>query len=113
MKNLETIHALKTAALNDPRYSGMRDKVEREFAAIDTSRMLRAKDVRNIFSNLDRRVFMTEDGRKLFLNSEVKMRFLAISHPTAGGVQKSGADDRWNFDFDDEWTRIPSAGNVA
>ena len=113
MENLETINALKAAALNDPRYSGMRDKVEREFAAIDTSRMLRAKDVRNIFSNLDSRVFMNEDGRKLFLNREVKMRLLAISRPAAAGVQKAETDARWNFDFDDEWIRAPTAGKVS
>ena len=110
--NIETINALKTAALNDPRYAGIRDKVELAFKEINANHSIRAKDVKKMFSGLDKCAFDTESGKKSFIGQEVKMRLLASTVITSGGKEKPMSNDEWAFSFKSEWKSRPDVGEL-
>lgn len=110
--NIETINALKTAALNDPRYAGIRDKVELAFKEINANHSIRAKDVKKVFAGLDKCAFDTESGKKSFIGQEVKMRLLASTVITSGGKEKPMSNDEWAFSFKSEWKSGPDVGEL-
>ena len=101
--NRETIEALKTAVLDDPRYSGMRDKVEEIFGGMDPKHAIRASDVKKAFAKLDKCALGTDAGKRSFLVQDLKMRL------TAGALSAApaGKGDGWAFSFRDEWKSGP------
>ena len=101
--NQDTINALKTAVLNDPRYSGIQDKVDAVFDGLGSKHAIRAKDVKKAFSDLDKCAFKTEAGRRSFLVQDIKMRLMAGTFSSSNAKTGAGADDAWAFSFKNEW----------
>jgi hypothetical protein len=101
--NQETINALKTAILNDPRYSGIQDKINLAFDGISSKNTIRAKDVKKVFSTLDRYAFTTDAGKRSFLVQDIKMRLMAGAFSTPVSKKDVPSEEAWAFNFKNEW----------
>ena len=101
--NRETIDALKTAALNDPRYSGIQDKVNLVFGGMDPKHAIRAADVKKAFAKLDRCAIGTDTGKREFLVKDLKMRLMSGVFSSASAKGGTALQAEWAFSFKDEW----------
>ena len=101
--NRETIDALKTAALNDPRYSGIQEKVNLVFGGMDPKHAIRAADVKKAFAKLDKCAIDTDGGKRSFLVKDLKMRLMSGVFSTAPANTGSAQNAEWAFSFKDEW----------
>jgi len=110
--NQETIDALKAAVLNDPRYSGIQDKVDLVFGEMGSKYAIRAKHVKAAFASLDKCAFNTDAGKRSFLVQDVKLRLMANSLASPQGDADAISDNAWAFSFKDEWESCGHAGGM-
>ncbi len=110
--NRATIDSIKMAALEDPRYSNIRDDVEKIFGGMDCRRTLSAGEIKAAFSKLDEMAFNSESGRASFLKEEVKLRLMAQALSCANAPVRNDSEG-WKFSFEAEWSRGSETSSAA